>query len=113
MRILLTAVSLFALINGLYIYFLWDTHVINIWEMRFYLFYAWVIGALIAFGILRVYNAVVSNTLYLLKLRQEIRSFVTSAKNLERSTSSYAKVVTPLKVAIVKLTTAITLNKKR
>lgn len=113
MRILIIAVSFFVLINGLYIYFMFEPGYINVWETRYYLFYICAVGITSTFGILRIYNAVVGNTIYLTKVRQELRTFVTSANSIARSSQDYAKTVNPLRSAITKLTNVITLNKKR
>ena len=103
MRTLLIGLLLFALINFGYLYFLCDAAQINIWEIRFYLGYALIIGITITFGVLRIYNAVVNNTRFIILLRKSMKDFATTAKDFGRDVSSHSRAINTLKTAITNL----------
>lgn len=111
MRTLLIGLLLFALINFGYLYFLCDPEYINVWEIRFYLIYVVIIGITIAFGVLRIYNAVVNNTRFLILLRKSMKDFASSAKDFGRDVSTHNRAVNSLKTAITSLANKISSKK--
>lgn len=111
MRILLISVLLFVSINVGYAYFLIDSDSFNVWEIRLYIWYGVILGILTCLGVLRIYNAVVANTRYLLLLRRDMRAFSTTAKDFARDVQKYTRVTVSIKTAIVNLGNKIN-NKK-
>lgn len=103
MRNLLIGLSLFILINVSYLYFLCDKDYINVWEIRFYLGYGVLLGIVSTFGILRIYNAVVNNTRFVILLRKSMKDFASTAKDFSRDVSTHNRAVTTLKTAITTL----------
>lgn len=111
MRTLLIGLLLFALINFGYLYLMADASSINVWEIRFYLFYATVSGITISFGVLRIYNAVVINTRFLILLRKSMKDFATTAKDFGRDVSTLNRAINSLKTSITSLANKVA-NKK-
>lgn len=103
MRTLLIGLLLFALINFGYLYFLCDAEYINVWEIRFYLGYVVIIGITMTFGILRIYNAVVTNTRFLMLLRKSMQDFSTTAKDFVRDVATHNRAINSLKTSITNL----------
>lgn len=52
------------------------------WEIRLYIWIFLFTGIVISFGVLRLYNAVVKNSGYLLRLQNELKNLENSIKNL-------------------------------
>lgn len=84
MKTLLTTVLSFILISILYFYYLCDSTVINQWELRYYIFLVLITFILVTFGILRVYNAIVSQTRYLDLLKRDAGKFLSNVTEMNR-----------------------------
>lgn len=84
MRELVIAIGCFLLISIIYFLFLGDASQINVWEIRYYIFLVISTGVVSCFGILRIYNAVVNNTRFLIKSTSAMKTFVTSSLKFVR-----------------------------
>lgn len=56
--------------------------VVTIWEKRLYVWATLLLLATITFGVLRMYNAIVANTRFLVLLKNEMKLFRTNLTNL-------------------------------
>lgn len=57
---------------------------INICEQRFLLYADLLLKVLVAFAVLRLFNAVVANSSYLLKLREQVKLLIAELKTVVR-----------------------------
>ncbi len=77
---------------------------INVWELRFYKFIELSMLSVMAFATLRLYNAIVVNNGFLMRLKNEIALFITE---LRKSAQSQAKSANILKSSIDTLKSSI------
>lgn len=102
--ILIGVALLFVLINGAYIYYLFNPETLNIWETRYYIGYGIIFIALITFGVLRIYNAIVVNSRYLRAAKNDSIKLSAAIKSLHTDTNTHT-------AELKKLRTANNLNK--
>lgn len=88
---LIGGLLLFIGLNAWYIDALFEPGRINAWEIRYYLVWAMLLLLVVAFSTLRLYNAVVINTRFMLKLQIEIRALNKEIKKLERTSAVHLK----------------------
>lgn len=72
----------------LYYYFLCDHDRINVHEKRLYIFLFLLMVAVICFGVLRLYNAVVANSGLLLSMRNGLDSYTMELKKIHATFST-------------------------
>lgn len=77
-----------AVIIGVSVYLLLrvESETINSWEIRFYIFIGFIVLLIMTFGVLRIYNATVVNSSYLLRNK---RSMDLLSTNIESSTRDH------------------------
>ena len=97
MRILLSVSTAFIILLITICYVFFGADKINVWELRFYKLLELIMLAVLAFSTLRLYNAIVVNNGFLLRLKNEIALFITE---LRKSNQSQAKSASIIKTSV-------------
>lgn len=108
LRFLLNPVTLFLIVASCatYIYFkkFCDAEVITIAEIRYYIVVFLFICFVLCFSVLRIFNAIVANTSYLLKFKGVIKDFTKEVNrlhtNMQNDSKNNLKVVRQFELAM-------------
>ena len=79
----------------------------EITEIRMYLRFFLFLFAVMVFGVLRLYNSIVKNTLFLVKLRETLAPFIRAFPGIEKTVRTNTNTENSLKGALDRLSSSI------
>lgn len=79
----------------------------EITEIRMYLRFFLFLFAVMVFGVLRLYNSIVKNTLFIVKLRETLAPFIRAFPGIEKTVRTNTNTENSLKGALDRLSSSI------
>lgn len=83
------------------------SEITEITEIRMYLRFFLFLFAVMVFGVLRLYNSIVKNTLFLVKLRETLAPFIRAFPGIEKTVRTNTNTENSLKGALDRLSSSI------